>query len=122
MSDADAPAAPAAAAAVDQTVKAEETAQETNPEVKTEAKEEQTEEAKPEVKAEETEEAKPDVKTEVKDEDEDKKDILKTKGRIDYADLKANRKFDPSVRDVTDDPIAIRKQVRHSPRLHLPSN
>lgn len=39
--------------------------------------------------------------------------MLKTKGQIDYDNLRNNRKFDPSVREVTDDPVAIRKQVNH---------
>lgn len=37
--------------------------------------------------------------------------LLKTTAKIDYENHKNNRKFDPSVRDVTDDPDAIRKQV-----------
>lgn len=37
--------------------------------------------------------------------------VLKTKGQIDYDNYKNNRKFDPSTRQVTDDPAAIRKQV-----------
>lgn len=38
--------------------------------------------------------------------------ILKTKARIDLDDHRNNRKFDPSSREVTSDPVAIRKQVR----------
>jgi lupus La protein len=34
--------------------------------------------------------------------------VLKTKGKIDYRN---NRKFDPSTRETSDDPSAIRKQV-----------
>ncbi|KEY70893.1 hypothetical protein S7711_00736 [Stachybotrys chartarum IBT 7711] len=37
--------------------------------------------------------------------------LLKTKAKTDYDNLKNNRKFDPSTREVTDDPDAIRKQV-----------
>lgn len=35
----------------------------------------------------------------------------KTTAKIDHKDVKKNNKFDPSVREVTDDPVAIRKQV-----------
>lgn len=37
--------------------------------------------------------------------------ILKTTAQIDRENLRNNRKFDPSTREVTDDPAAIRKQV-----------
>ncbi|PHH85046.1 hypothetical protein CDD83_984 [Cordyceps sp. RAO-2017] len=37
--------------------------------------------------------------------------MLKTKASIDRDNFRNNRKFDPSVREVTDDPVAIRKQV-----------
>ncbi|KAK2595916.1 hypothetical protein QQS21_006511 [Conoideocrella luteorostrata] len=37
--------------------------------------------------------------------------MIKTTAQTDYKDVKKNNKFDPSVRDVTDDPDAIRKQV-----------
>ncbi|KAG6038746.1 hypothetical protein E4U41_003773, partial [Claviceps citrina] len=37
--------------------------------------------------------------------------MIKTTAKIDYKDVKKNNKFDPSVREVTDDPDAIRKQV-----------
>lgn len=37
--------------------------------------------------------------------------ILKTKGKIDFDNKRNNRKFDPTARDVTDDPVAIRKQT-----------
>lgn len=37
---------------------------------------------------------------------------LKTTAQIDYKDQKSNNKFDPTTREVTDDPVAIRKQVR----------
>lgn len=40
--------------------------------------------------------------------------MLKTAAKIDYKDVKKNNKFDPSVREVSDDPDAIRKQVRQS--------
>lgn len=35
----------------------------------------------------------------------------KTTAKVDNKDVKKNNKFDPSVREVTDDPVAIRKQV-----------
>lgn len=38
--------------------------------------------------------------------------MIKTTAQTDYKDAKKNNKFDPSVREVTDDPEAIRKQVR----------
>jgi lupus La protein len=38
--------------------------------------------------------------------------VIKTTAKTDYKDIKKNNKFDPSVREVTDDPNAIRKQVR----------
>lgn len=38
--------------------------------------------------------------------------MIKTTAQTDYKDVKKNNKFDPSVREVTDDPEAIRKQVR----------
>lgn len=113
MSDADATTAPAAPEvkpetveeqkpAVDETVKAEQPAEETKPEAKDENTE-GTKDAKEE-----------DGKDETSD---DKKNILKTKGQIDYENHKANRKFDPSARGVTDDPNAIRKQVCTLPAL-----
>ncbi|EFZ04045.1 LA motif RNA-binding domain protein [Metarhizium robertsii] len=37
--------------------------------------------------------------------------MIKTTAQTDYKDVKKNNKFDPSVREVTDDPEAIRKQV-----------
>ncbi|PFH62701.1 hypothetical protein XA68_12379 [Ophiocordyceps unilateralis] len=37
--------------------------------------------------------------------------MLKTKAKIDRENLRNNRKFDPSVREVSDDPVSIRKQV-----------
>ncbi|KAF4447128.1 lupus La protein [Fusarium austroafricanum] len=42
---------------------------------------------------------------------EEKKDILKTTAKHDNENPRNNRKFDPSTREVTDDPNAIRKQV-----------
>lgn len=63
--------------------------------------EEKTEE-KPQEKAEETSEKKPE---------ESKTNILKTTAKIDHENHRNNRKFDPSTREVTDDPDAIRKQV-----------
>lgn len=58
---------------------------------------------KTEVKAEETSEKKPE---------ESKTNILKTTAKIDHENHRNNRKFDPSTREVTDDPDAIRKQVK----------
>lgn len=60
-------------------------------------------EEKPEEKSEETTQN-PEEKS------EEKKDILKTTAKHDE-NPRNNRKFDPSVREVTDDPDAIRKQV-----------
>lgn len=37
--------------------------------------------------------------------------MIKTTAKTDYKDFKKNNKFDPSVREVTDDPESIRKQV-----------
>ncbi|RDA87381.1 hypothetical protein CP532_7026 [Ophiocordyceps camponoti-leonardi (nom. inval.)] len=37
--------------------------------------------------------------------------MIRTKAKIDFDNRRNNRKFDPSVREVTDDPVAIRKQV-----------
>ncbi|OAA44418.1 RNA-binding La domain protein [Metarhizium rileyi] len=37
--------------------------------------------------------------------------MIKTTAQADHKDVKKNNKFDPSVREVTDDPEAIRKQV-----------
>ncbi|KAF5662555.1 hypothetical protein FHETE_7907 [Fusarium heterosporum] len=42
---------------------------------------------------------------------EEKKDVLKTTAKHDSENPRNNRKFDPSTREVTDDPNAIRKQV-----------
>ena len=38
--------------------------------------------------------------------------LLKTTARIDHTDYKKNRKFDPSIQPVTDNPDKIRNQVR----------
>jgi lupus La protein len=45
--------------------------------------------------------------------------VLKTKGKIDFDNYRNNRKFDPSTRETSDDPSAIRKQVSciHFPLL-----
>ncbi|KAF5686722.1 RNA-binding La1 [Fusarium circinatum] len=61
-------------------------------------------EEKTEQKAEESTE-KPEEKP------EEKKEILKTTAKHDDANPRNNRKFDPSTREITDDPEAIRKQV-----------
>lgn len=45
--------------------------------------------------------------------------MLKTKGQINYKDIKANNKFDASVLPETDDPAKIRAQV---PIPRSPSN
>ncbi|KAF4977585.1 hypothetical protein FDECE_18340 [Fusarium decemcellulare] len=69
-------------------------------------------EEKPVEKTEEKAEEKP--KEESEDKSEDKKDsnkVLKTTAKTDYENPRKNRKFDPSTREVTDDPSAIRKQV-----------
>lgn len=42
---------------------------------------------------------------------EEKKEVLKTTAKHDNENPRNNRKFDPSSREVTDDPDAIRKQV-----------
>ncbi|KAI9167226.1 La protein [Paramyrothecium foliicola] len=74
------------------------------------------------VEAQPTEEKQPEqtetAQTETKDEKpaEDgaaaqEPKILKTTAQIDNKDFRNNRKFDPSAREVTDDPVAIRKQV-----------
>lgn len=59
-------------------------------------------------------EEKPVEKAEATEESAEKSDvkIIKTQARTDYKDHQNNRKFDPSSREVTDDPAAIRKQVR----------
>lgn len=66
-----------------------------------------------ETKAEETAEKKTEEKAEAEEKFEDKKDakILKTTAKVDYQNPRNNNKFDPSTREVTDDPAAIRKQV-----------
>ncbi|CAM1511154.1 Fc.00g086670.m01.CDS01 [Cosmosporella sp. VM-42] len=76
---------------------------------KPEVAEEKPVEEQPVVQSEEKAEDKPEEKTEQAT-DKDSK-ILKTKAKIDYDNPRNNRKFDPSVRGVTDDPVAIRKQV-----------
>jgi lupus La protein len=66
-----------------------------------------------ETKAEETAtETATETEAETKDTDAngDKPNVLKTTARSDK-DARNNRKFDPSTREVTDDPVAIRKQV-----------
>ncbi|KAK5998218.1 La ribonucleoprotein [Cladobotryum mycophilum] len=59
--------------------------------------------------AEKTEEGKDEGEKEPETKADPK--VLKTTASIDYKDFRNNRKFDPSVREVTDDPDAIRKQV-----------
>jgi lupus La protein len=41
--------------------------------------------------------------------------MLKTTAKTDYENHRSNRKFDPTTREVTDDPDSIRKQVRRQP-------
>lgn len=75
-------------------------------------------EAQP-AEAQPVEEKQVESKEETKDEAKDEKpvdttsdaNILKTTAQIDRKDFRNNRKFDPSAREVTDDPVAIRKQV-----------
>ena len=82
------------------------------PEVVEEKPVEETSVEKTEDKTEEKAEEKSEEKTEANQESTDKDGkILKTKAKIDYDNPRNNRKFDPSVRGVTDDPLAIRKQV-----------
>ncbi|KAF5718121.1 hypothetical protein FMUND_5413 [Fusarium mundagurra] len=65
-----------------------------------------------EEKVEEKAEQKAEESTEKpEDKPEEKKEILKTTAKHDDANPRNNRKFDPSTREVTDDPEAIRKQV-----------
>lgn len=60
--------------------------------------------------------------TESKDEAADgKPNILKTTAQHDKDHKGNNRKFDPSTREVTDDPVAIRKQVC-APRIRTNAN
>ncbi|KAL6881662.1 hypothetical protein HDV57DRAFT_71419 [Trichoderma longibrachiatum] len=89
------------------------------------AESKETEETKPAVETKETEEVKEAEETksaeETKETEETKEagepekkngaNILKTTAKIDRENLQSNRKFDPSVRQVTDDPEEIRKQV-----------
>lgn len=74
--------------------------------------------ANEEQKPAESGEAAPSAASEEKKESEsgDKSSgsMLKTKGKIDFDNHRNNRKFDPTTREVTDDPAAIRKQVRDS--------
>jgi lupus La protein len=60
--------------------------------------------------AEEKQVDQPEVAAETKPAADEPK-ILKTTAQIDRENHKNNRKFDPSTREVTDDPVAIRKQV-----------
>jgi lupus La protein len=80
----------------------------------TESKNETTTEEKTGEKTSEKPEEKPEEKTEeqpaAQSADQPSK-ILKTTAQVDYENPRNNRKFDPSTRDVTDDPAAIRKQV-----------
>ncbi|RKK26103.1 hypothetical protein BFJ66_g5698 [Fusarium oxysporum f. sp. cepae] len=65
-----------------------------------------------EEKVEEKTEQKAEESTEKsEDNSEEKKEILKTTAKHDDENPRNNRKFDPSTREVTDDPEAIRKQV-----------
>lgn len=79
----------------------------------------ETEEIKEETEAVEAAETK---ETETKETEETEKkngaNILKTTAKIDRDNASNNRKFDPSVRQVTDDPEEIRKQVRKRSKPH----
>lgn len=79
----------------------------------TETVEKPTEEKSTEEKPaeEQTEGKKVEEKTEEQTGTKPEANILKTKAQIDYENHRNNRKFDPSVREVTDDPVQIRKQV-----------
>ena len=111
MSDVDATTAPAAPEAKPEVVEeqkpaAEETGKTEEPTA--EAKQETAEEKKTETESKEGDSKEDAAKA-------DDKQILKTKGKIDYENPQNNRKFDPAARGVTDDPNAIRKQVRSIP-------
>ncbi|KAF7548985.1 hypothetical protein G7046_g8485 [Stylonectria norvegica] len=77
--------------------------------VKMEDKPEANVEASTEDKAEDKAEDKTEAVTDSAAKPEPK--ILKTTAQIDFENHRNNRKFDPSVREVTDDPVSIRKQV-----------
>ncbi|KAJ4156881.1 hypothetical protein NW754_008518 [Fusarium falciforme] len=66
---------------------------------------------KTEEKTEEKPQEKPEETSEKKPEESKSTNILKTTAKIDHENHRNNRKFDPSTREVTDDPDAIRKQV-----------
>lgn len=66
---------------------------------------------KTEEKTEEKPQEKPEEASEKKPEESKSTNILKTTAKIDHENHRNNRKFDPSTREVTDDPDAIRKQV-----------
>lgn len=115
-------------------VKAETAVEEQKPEAapaetKTEAEEPVAKEEAAEVKEETETKEEPAVKDETatkeeaaedKNEDDPKSGaILKTQGKIDFQNPRNNRKFDPSTREVSDDPVAIRKQVRTLPCIPL---
>ena len=69
----------------------------------------------PASKMSETDAAKPaEVAAPAAEKPADDGNILKTTVKTNYEDVKKNNKFDPSVREVTDDPDAIRKQVGSS--------
>lgn len=81
----------------------------------------EAEEIKEETKeAEETKEETKETETKETEETEKKNsaNILKTTAKIDRDNASNNRKFDPSVRQVTDDPEEIRKQVRKHSTSH----
>jgi lupus La protein len=51
--------------------------------------------------------------TETKEDASPSAAILKTTAKTDYSNVRNNRKFDPNSREVSSDPVVIRKQVRN---------
>ncbi|KAK7408165.1 hypothetical protein QQX98_009694 [Neonectria punicea] len=107
MSEAEATTKPAEA------VQPEAVPVEEKPVEQTEEKTEEMTEEKTEEKTEDKPEDKAEDKTDSPEKPEEKSEhkLLKTTAKIDYENHRNNRKFDPASRDVTDDPVAIRKQV-----------
>jgi lupus La protein len=106
MSEAEAAVANPPAEVKEEEVKAEPSAPAAEPAAVSE--ETKTEAAEPAIKDESAQDEKPADSEPQKGQSAN---ILKTKGKIDFDNKRNNRKFDPSVREVTDDPVAIRKQV-----------
>lgn len=111
------PVAPVEAPVEEKAIEQPEAAEATEATEVAETKE--TEEIKEETEAAEAAETK---ETETKETEETEKkngaNILKTTAKIDRGNASNNRKFDPSVRQVTDDPEEIRKQVRKRSKPH----